>query len=122
VLQVGGSYITLSLGVRNNILQLFAIKMSAGTVVVPIRPGSDGDATHQPDHSTHTLVDPPTLYLEKIASLWMESRGEALPGKFYHIYIPFFFQCYFRRQTWSNKGTFISWWPTLSLIRTSHNF
>ncbi|OCL09808.1 hypothetical protein AOQ84DRAFT_375512 [Glonium stellatum] len=54
--------------------------MSAGTVVVPIRPGSDGDATHQPDRSTHTLVDPPTLYLEKIASLWMESRGEALPG------------------------------------------
>ena len=98
MLQVGGSYITLFLGVRNNILQLFAIKMSAGTVVVPIRPGSDGDATHRPDHSTHTLVDPPTLYLEKIASLWMESRGEALPGKFYHIYIPFFFQCYFRRQ------------------------
>ena len=72
--------------------------MSAGTVVVPIRPGSDGDATHRPDRSTHTLVDPPTLYLEKIASLWMESRGEALPGKLYHIYISFFFQCYFWRQ------------------------
>lgn len=71
--------------IRNNILQLFAIKMSAGTVVVPIRPGSDGDATHQPDHSTHTLVDPPTLYLEKIASLWMESRGEALPGVRYML-------------------------------------
>ena len=85
-------------GVKNNILQLFALEMSAGTVVVPIQPGSDGDATHRPDRSTHTLVDPPTLYLEKIASLWMESRGEVLPGKLYHIYIPFSFQCYFRRQ------------------------
>ncbi|OCK75072.1 hypothetical protein K432DRAFT_409333 [Lepidopterella palustris CBS 459.81] len=54
--------------------------MATRTVIVPIRPGSDGDATHRPDSSTYTLVDPPMQYLEKIGQLWMESRNEAHPG------------------------------------------
>lgn len=53
---------------------------SGGYVVVPLRPGSDGDATHTPAAGALTLVDPPTLYLEKTAQQWMQRRGEARPG------------------------------------------
>ncbi|KAF2197330.1 hypothetical protein GQ43DRAFT_475547 [Delitschia confertaspora ATCC 74209] len=56
--------------------------MSAGTVIVPLWPGSDGDATHRPTPTVppYSKVDPPTLYLEKIGMMWMEKRREALPG------------------------------------------
>lgn len=50
-------------------------------MVVRLRPGSDGDATHVPrNDGRYTLVNPPLLYREKIAQQWMESRGEARPG------------------------------------------
>jgi hypothetical protein len=54
--------------------------MSSRRVVVRLRPGSDGDATHVPTPGTLTQVDPPTLYLEKIADQWMQARGEARAG------------------------------------------
>jgi hypothetical protein len=54
--------------------------MSTRRVVVPLRPGSDGDATHVPAAGTKTQVNPPTLYLEKIGQQWIEARGEAIPG------------------------------------------
>ncbi|KAL6708873.1 hypothetical protein ACN47E_002280 [Coniothyrium glycines] len=50
------------------------------SVVVRLRPGSDGDATHTPPPGVYTLVNPPTLYLEKTAIQWMEKRGEAQAG------------------------------------------
>ena len=49
-------------------------------IVVRLRPGSDGDATHIPSAGNHTQVDPPALYLEKIGQQWMINRGEARPG------------------------------------------
>lgn len=52
-------------------------------VVVPLRPGSDGDATHRPVGASFSQVDPPTLYLEKLADQWMKRRGEARPGVSY---------------------------------------
>ncbi|KAF9731140.1 hypothetical protein PMIN02_007905 [Paraphaeosphaeria minitans] len=51
------------------------------TVTVPLRPGSDGDYTHKPpDKSTWTIIDPPTLYLERVGLQWMQDRDEAKPG------------------------------------------
>ncbi|KAL5378066.1 hypothetical protein DPSP01_009350 [Paraphaeosphaeria sporulosa] len=51
------------------------------TVTVPLKPGSDGDYTHKPpDNSIWTIIDPPTLYLERVGSQWMEDRNEAKPG------------------------------------------
>ncbi|EUC40416.1 hypothetical protein COCMIDRAFT_108863 [Bipolaris oryzae ATCC 44560] len=48
--------------------------------LVRLKPGcSDGDPLHVPASGTHTKIDPPTLYLEKIAQLWMEQRGSAQP-------------------------------------------
>lgn len=49
--------------------------------IVPINAHSDGDISHQPKKDWR-LVDPPHIYLEKVASLWMEKRGELKPGKF----------------------------------------
>jgi hypothetical protein len=55
--------------------------MSQGRVVVRLRPGcSDGDALHVPRQGQYTQLNPPTLYLEKLAQQWMENRGEAQPG------------------------------------------
>ncbi|RAR06253.1 transcription-silencing protein clr2 [Stemphylium lycopersici] len=55
--------------------------MAPGRVVVRLNPGcSDGDPLHVPPPGTHSQVNPPTLYLEKIGQQWMEQRGEALPG------------------------------------------
>ncbi|KAJ4292555.1 hypothetical protein N0V90_009218 [Kalmusia sp. IMI 367209] len=55
--------------------------MPAGQIVVPLKPGSDGDYMHRPpESSTYTPLDPPTLYLERIGLQWMQDRGEALPG------------------------------------------
>lgn len=48
-------------------------------VIVRLRAGSDGDATHVPRSGTHEQLDPPTLYLEKIGDQWMQARGEAQP-------------------------------------------
>ncbi|KAF2801573.1 uncharacterized protein BDZ99DRAFT_577513 [Mytilinidion resinicola] len=59
--------------------------MSAGAVIVPIWDGSDGDASHQPDRTTHKLVDPPTLYLEKVGTLWMIHLGKARAGVKYKL-------------------------------------
>ena len=44
-------------------------------IVVALRPGSDGDPTHRPTGGGYVLVDPPTLYLEKIVS------GHVIPDK-----------------------------------------
>ncbi|KAF2868722.1 hypothetical protein BDV95DRAFT_499750 [Massariosphaeria phaeospora] len=52
-------------------------------VIVPLRPGSDGDATHRPTLPGFTEVVPPTTYLEKIGQQWMDSRGQAVAGKKY---------------------------------------
>src|SRR5262245_17138102 len=52
-------------------------------VVVPLRPGSDGDVMHKPVGATHTIVEPPSLYLEKLGDRWMEARGERQPGIHY---------------------------------------
>ncbi|KAF2627585.1 hypothetical protein BU25DRAFT_50603 [Macroventuria anomochaeta] len=49
-------------------------------VVVRLRPGTDGNASHVPKPGTHTQLNPPTLYLEKIGDQWMKARGEAQPG------------------------------------------
>ncbi|KAF2853500.1 hypothetical protein T440DRAFT_390092 [Plenodomus tracheiphilus IPT5] len=51
--------------------------MSPGHVVVRLKSGSDGDATHVPASGVYTQVDPPLLYLEKTAQQWMDRRGEA---------------------------------------------
>jgi hypothetical protein len=56
---------------------------SKKTVVVRLRPGSDADAMHRPVGSSFTEVNPPTIYLEKIATEWMKARGEAQPGVSY---------------------------------------
>ncbi|KAF4302545.1 Transcription-silencing protein Clr2 [Botryosphaeria dothidea] len=55
----------------------------AGTVVVPIEPYSDGDASQRPTRSDYTLQDPPTIYLEKLAESWMKERGEYHKGVTY---------------------------------------
>ena len=53
--------------------------MTARPIVVPLKAGcSDGDATHRPSAS-HTEIRP-TLYLEKVATMWMQDRGDARPG------------------------------------------
>jgi hypothetical protein len=54
-------------------------------VVVPLKGGSDADATHRPSGPAYTLVDPPTLYLEKIGQQWMQARGEAKLGVKYTL-------------------------------------
>ncbi|KAF2638215.1 hypothetical protein P280DRAFT_78409 [Massarina eburnea CBS 473.64] len=54
-------------------------------IVVPLRAASDGDPTHRPVGTGYTEVDPPTLYLEKIATEWMRARGEAAPGISYTL-------------------------------------
>jgi hypothetical protein len=61
--------------------QAARINMPPGPVIVPIRDGSDGDASHQPNRTTYQLVDPPTIYLEKIGSLWMNHLGKARQGE-----------------------------------------
>jgi hypothetical protein len=59
--------------------------MSLGQVVVPLRPGSDGDATHRPKDQVYIQVVPPTLYLEKLGQQWMKARGDALPNVSYTL-------------------------------------
>ncbi|KAF2112163.1 hypothetical protein BDV96DRAFT_602611 [Lophiotrema nucula] len=59
--------------------------MAAGTVVVPLRPGSDGDASHSPPNPNFSQINPPTLYLDKIGTMWMQRRGEARPGVAYTL-------------------------------------
>ncbi|KAF2234140.1 hypothetical protein EV356DRAFT_434688, partial [Viridothelium virens] len=49
------------------------------TQVVTIDTFSDGDSTHVPNSTLHWKADA-TLYLEKIAALWMHHRGEAVTG------------------------------------------
>lgn len=58
--------------------------MTPGRILVRLKPGcSDGDPLHVPASGTHTQIDPPTLYLEKIGQLWMEQRGSAQSGVHY---------------------------------------
>lgn len=60
--------------------------MSYSKITVPIRGGSDGDATHRPKpHLNLSAVISPTGYLDKIAALWMKDRGDALPGERYTL-------------------------------------
>ncbi|KAH7391019.1 hypothetical protein DE146DRAFT_152599 [Phaeosphaeria sp. MPI-PUGE-AT-0046c] len=56
--------------------------MTQSRVVVRIHPGcSDGDPLHVPKQGGHyTRLDPPILYMEKIAEQWMNARREARPG------------------------------------------
>ncbi|KAF1926174.1 uncharacterized protein M421DRAFT_422850 [Didymella exigua CBS 183.55] len=54
-------------------------------IVVQLRPGTDGDATHTPKAGVYEQLDPPTLYLEKIGDQWMQARGEAQPGVKYTL-------------------------------------
>ena len=55
--------------------------MPNNRVVVQLNPGcSDGDPLHIPPPGSHSQVNPPTLYLEKIAQQWMQNRGDAIPG------------------------------------------
>jgi hypothetical protein len=54
--------------------------MSPKRVIVRLRPGSDADPTHVPKQRHYTQVNPPTLYLEKIADQWMAAKGETRPG------------------------------------------
>lgn len=49
--------------------------------IVPIHPFSDGDPSHVPK-AEWTLVNPPTIYLEKLATSWIENQGLLKPGKF----------------------------------------
>jgi hypothetical protein len=53
--------------------------------IVKINAFSDGDASHIPNTSTHRQYKPPTLYLEKLGTLWMTHRKEAQPGFTYRI-------------------------------------
>ena len=48
--------------------------------ILPISTASDGDASLRPD-SEWTIVDPPTIYLDKIGQQWAEHSGQARPGK-----------------------------------------
>jgi hypothetical protein len=57
--------------------------MSTKRVIVPLRPGSDGDPSHVPKAGSKTEVNPPTLYLEKIGQQWIEARGAAQDGMAY---------------------------------------
>jgi hypothetical protein len=51
------------------------------TLTVPINPGSDGDSSHRPAGPIYRKVDPPTIYLEKLATAWLKHKGESLqPG------------------------------------------
>ncbi|KAI1569919.1 Clr2 domain containing protein [Pyrenophora tritici-repentis] len=60
--------------------------MSNNRVVVQLNPGcSDSDPLHVPSSGSHTQVNPPTLYLEKIGQQWMQNRGDALPGVQYTL-------------------------------------
>jgi hypothetical protein len=54
--------------------------MSPNRVVVRLRPGSDADPTHVPKQDHYTQINPPTIYLEKIADQWMASQGQARAG------------------------------------------
>ncbi|KAF1966626.1 hypothetical protein BU23DRAFT_485988 [Bimuria novae-zelandiae CBS 107.79] len=55
--------------------------MAGRQVAVPLRSRSDGDFTHRPsENSLYTIIDPPTLYLERVGQQWMQDRGEAKPG------------------------------------------
>ena len=50
------------------------------TKVISINTFSDGDATHEPKAPGYSKVEPPDVYLEKIATLWMNHRGESVTG------------------------------------------
>ena len=54
-----------------------------GVQIVPINTFSDGDPSHVPKTAVYWKEDPPNLYLEKIAILWMQHRGESIAGKRY---------------------------------------
>ena len=49
--------------------------------IVQIMPVSDGDPSHRPKNPEYIQITRPTLYLEKIASLWMQNLHQARPGK-----------------------------------------
>ncbi|KAF2839296.1 hypothetical protein M501DRAFT_1003873 [Patellaria atrata CBS 101060] len=58
---------------------------TTGMIIVRINSGSDGDSTHQPTSSSITLVDPPGIYLEKIATLWMKEQRRDRPDVTYRL-------------------------------------
>ncbi|KAL9052406.1 MAG: hypothetical protein Q9162_005436 [Coniocarpon cinnabarinum] len=44
--------------------------------IVPINGHTDGDPSHRPNDELWTIIDPPTIYLEKIAVQWLQVRGQ----------------------------------------------
>ena len=51
-------------------------KMTTSRVqILNIEPHSDGEASHRPKPEWQ-LLDPPHIYLEKLALLWLHERGE----------------------------------------------
>lgn len=59
---------------------------SKGRVVVPINSFSDGDPQTWPYHSNCTEVDA-TLYLEKLGTQWMKSRGKFQQGQYLYFLV-----------------------------------
>jgi hypothetical protein len=53
--------------------------------LISIKGGSDGDATHLPNPLTHTRVDEPLGYFDKLGSMWMRHVGKAQPNTTYRI-------------------------------------
>ncbi|QDS71176.1 hypothetical protein FKW77_010138 [Venturia effusa] len=54
--------------------------MTGPVRVVPISAGSDGDADHKPNPNEYRKLTPPTIYLEKLGMLWMNSRQDGKSG------------------------------------------
>ena len=53
----------------------------APTQIVPINEYSDGDPSHRPNNPQWTVVDPPLIYLDKLATGWMEHQGKGNKSK-----------------------------------------
>lgn len=98
--------------------------MAARQVVVPLKPGSDGDYTHRPsDHSKYTVMDPPTLYLEKVAMQWMQDRGEARPGiKYILERLPTGYALYQRPRSNGTKDKYLFGHPNQKIFDSPNRF
>ena len=51
--------------------------------IVPINDHSDGDPSNRPSNPEWTIINPPTLYLEKLAKGWLEAQGQPTYGSKY---------------------------------------
>ena len=50
------------------------------TVVVPINAYSDGNPKKRPTGRNYTCIDP-LFWLQKVATQWMNDKGEVVPGE-----------------------------------------